>query len=243
MSQTRDRVAVLLSGGLDSTVLCVDLLRDYAQVFPLYVRCGLRWEEVELAATRDFLKRVRMEGIQPLVVLEEPMREVYGAHWSTDGEEVPSSGTPDEAVYLPGRNILLTVKTAVWCRLRNIETLALGCLASNPFPDSTPDLFHGLESVLNQAMGGGPRLIRPFDRLQKKEVVLRGHNLPLDFTFSCIHPIGRLHCGKCNKCAERQKGFHEAGVLDRTHYAAWDSSETCTKRSVSMHADRPELTG
>ena len=67
---------------------------------------------------------------------------------------VPGSETPDEAVYLPGRNLLLTVKAAVWCRLRDIDTLALGSLGSNPFPDSTPDFFQKLESLLNQAMGG-----------------------------------------------------------------------------------------
>ena len=50
-------VAVLISGGLDSAVLCVELLGDYARVHPLYIRCGLRWEEVELAAARAFLGR------------------------------------------------------------------------------------------------------------------------------------------------------------------------------------------
>ena len=66
---------------------------------------------------------------------------------------VPGSETPDEAVYLPGRNLLLTVKAAVWCRLREIETLALGCLGSNPFPDSTPEFFRDLESLLEPGDG------------------------------------------------------------------------------------------
>ena len=213
-------VAVLMSGGLDSAVLAVDLLRDHASVYPLYIRGGLKWEERELAAVQEFLAAVPAPGLEVLTVLEEPLRDVYGPHWSTAAVDVPGAGTPDEAVYLPGRNVLLTVKASVWCRLRRVGALALGCLGSNPFPDSTPGFFHDLESVLSRAMGGTPRLIRPFDQYQKRDVVLLGKDLPLHLTFSCIDPVSGLHCGLCNKCAERQKGFRDAGVRDSTRYCA-----------------------
>lgn len=171
---------------------------------------------------RAFLAEVRTPGLEPLVVLDEPISEVYGHHWSTGGDDVPGSETPDDAVYLPGRNLLLSVKAAVWCRLRNVGSLALGCLGSNPFPDSTPGFFQDLERLLDRAMNGGPRLIRPFDRLHKEEVIQRGRDLPLHLTLSCIHPPDGIHCGRCNKCHERRKGFRDAGVADRTRYAAED---------------------
>jgi 7-cyano-7-deazaguanine synthase len=209
---------VLISGGLDSAILCVELLHDFDRVFPLYVQSGLRWENAELPALRSFLAAVAQAGLEHLVVLEEPIADVYGRHWSTGGTDVPGSETPDEAVYLPGRNLLLSTKAAVWCRLRDIEFLALGSLGSNPFPDSTPGFFRNLENLLNQAMRGKLKLIRPFDRLHKTDVLLRGRNLPLHLTFSCINPAGGLHCGVCNKCAERKAGFAAAGVADLTTY-------------------------
>ena len=209
---------MLISGGLDSAILCVDMLRDSRRVVPIYIRSGLWWEGAELSALRLFLDAVKRENLMSLVVLDEPIADVYGAHWSTSGASVPGSETSDEAVYLPGRNILLTVKAAVWCRLRAIETLALGSLGSNPFPDSTPDFFRKLESLLNQAMGGDLKLIRPFDRLHKTDVLLRGKDLPLHLTFSCISPIDGRHCGTCNKCAERKKGFADTGLPDLTSY-------------------------
>ncbi len=135
---------------------------------PVYVRSGLRWEDAEIAALERFLAEVGESGLDRLVRLDEPVADVYGAHWSTAGEDVPGSDTADEAVYLPGRNLLLTVKAAVWCRLRGVGTLALGSLASNPFPDSTAGFFAALESLLNQAMGGGLRLIRPFAALPRQ---------------------------------------------------------------------------
>jgi 7-cyano-7-deazaguanine synthase len=94
----------------------------------------------------------------------------------------------------------------------------LGSLGSNPFPDSTPDFFHNLESLLNQAMEGSLKLIRPFDRLHKTDVLLRGKHLPLHLTFSCINPSGGHHCGICNKCAERKNGFAAAAIPDLTKY-------------------------
>jgi 7-cyano-7-deazaguanine synthase len=219
LSQQADQTAgVLISGGLDSAILCVDMLRDYRRVVPIYIRSGLRWEAAELSALRLFLDAVKHENLMSLVVLDEPIADVYGAHWSTSGASVPGAETSDEAVYLPGRNILLTAKAAVWCRLRLIETLALGSLGSNPFPDSTPDFFRKLESLLNQAMGGGLKLIRPFDRLHKTDVLLRGKDLPLHLTFSCISPKDGRHCGTCNKCAERKKGFADSGLKDLTSY-------------------------
>jgi 7-cyano-7-deazaguanine synthase len=211
--------AVLVSGGLDSAILCVDLLNHAPRVVPIYIRSGLRWEEAEIAALGRFLHEVNDGRIARPVVLEEPVADVYGAHWSTIGEGTPGADTADEAVYLPGRNLLLTVKAAVWCRLRRIPELALGSLGSNPFPDSTPEFFGKLEGLLNQAMGGGLRLIRPFGTLHKAGVLARGRHLPLHLTFSCIDPIDGQHCGRCNKCAERKKGFREAGMTDRTTYA------------------------
>jgi 7-cyano-7-deazaguanine synthase len=212
--------AALVSGGLDSAILCVDLLRDFARVHPIYIRSGLRWEDAELAALRRFLAEVGDPRIERPVVLEEPVADVYGAHWSTAGVGVPGADTEDDAVYLPGRNLLLTVKASVWCRLRGIDALALGSLGSNPFPDSTTEFFAGLEGILNRAMGGRLRLIRPFATLHKEEVLARGRDLPLHLTFSCIDPQDGRHCGRCNKCAERKKGFRDAGMKDLTPYGA-----------------------
>jgi 7-cyano-7-deazaguanine synthase len=220
-------VAVLASGGLDSAILCVDLLEQFARVQPIYVRFGLRWEANELAGLRRFLDAVSRPGLLPLHVLEEPVADVYGAaHWSTGGEHVPDAGTDDDAVYLPGRNLLLAAKAAVWCRLRGIEALAFGCLRANPFPDSTPEFFQGLEQVANRALEGRLRLIRPFERLGKDEVLRRGGGLPLHLTVSCLRPAGDSHCGACNKCAERRRGFRAAGRVDRTPYAIGPDADT-----------------
>ena len=127
-----ERLAVLASGGLDSAVLLADLGRENI-VFPVYVEAGLAWEEREKRALTAYLDALDLPNVQPLTVLEMPVRSLYGKHWSTTGEDVPGYEAPDEAVYLPGRNVLLIGVTAVWCALNDVSGIAIGSLDDNPF--------------------------------------------------------------------------------------------------------------
>ena len=77
-----DPVAVLVSGGLDSAILLGELLEQHQAVYPLYVRCGLRWEEVELRHLKRFLAAIPSPVLQLLHVLEMPVADLYGDHWS-----------------------------------------------------------------------------------------------------------------------------------------------------------------
>jgi 7-cyano-7-deazaguanine synthase len=210
---------VLASGGLDSSILVAHLVGRGDRVRPFYIRFGLSWQDAELAALRRFLTAIAGPGLEPLVVLEMPVADLYGNHWSITGRGVPGADTPDEAVYLPGRNLLLAVKAALWCQLHNIEQLALAPLRSNPFPDATPDFFSHFEALLNRGPIGRVRIARPFAELSKRQVLKLGRQYPLELTFSCISPVGHLHCGVCNKCAERQEAFPLIGEPDPTTYA------------------------
>lgn len=214
--------AVLVSGGLDSSVLCDELGSDFARVFPIYVRFGLRWEETELTRLRAFLAAVAATrpGLMPLTVLDEPIAEIYGDHWSiAGGPGVPGLEAHDRAVYLPGRNVLLAAKASVWCRLRDVEALAFGTLKGNPFPDSSPQFFRAMEALLNRGMDGRLRILQPYNHLSKAEVLRRGSHLPLHLTVSCLDPVAGRHCGACNKCDERRRAFREAGRADHPDHA------------------------
>jgi 7-cyano-7-deazaguanine synthase len=146
------------------------------------------------------------------------VRDLYGDHWSLTGRGVPGADTPDDAVFLPGRNALLLSKALLWCHLRGVPELWLAPLAGNPFPDATPAFFAAFAAAVNGAVGGGVRVRLPYRGLRKADVLRRGRGLPLGLTFSCIRPTGGRHCGACNKCAERRRAFAEAGLPDPTEY-------------------------
>jgi 7-cyano-7-deazaguanine synthase len=210
--------AVLLSGGLDSAVLLALERRDQGRVWPIHVRAGLAWEAAEARTIARLLAHPRFAGqIEPLTTLRVDMRDVYPAtHWAIEGRP-PAYNTPDEDVYLDGRNIVLTSKAAVWCARQRVTRLALGPLAGNPFPDATPEFFAAMSRALSLGLGFEIALAAPLAGLHKEEVVTLGLELgvPLDLTLSCMNPgPNDAPCGKCSKCRERDDAFREAGSSD-----------------------------
>src|SRR5947199_8740241 len=112
-----DAIAVLVSGGLDSAILLAEMMRKFASVRPLLVRHGLYWEEAELQHLRQFLEAIQGPSLQRLQILEMPVADIYGEHWSITGRDVPDGNSPDAGVFLPGRNVLLLAKAMIWCHL------------------------------------------------------------------------------------------------------------------------------
>ena len=213
--------AVLVSGGLDSAVLLAEeAARDEVQ--PVYVSAGLAWEEAERDALARLLAAIPPEWrVRPLAALAVDMKDVYtAAHWAVQGRP-PAYHTPDEDVYLPGRNISLLGKAGVYCAAAGIGRLVLGTLDHNPFPDATPAFREAMETALSLGLNHRLKIDAPYARVSKTEVVRRGLRLgvPLALTLSCMNPIGTRHCGLCSKCRERHDAFIEAGVDDPTDYA------------------------
>jgi 7-cyano-7-deazaguanine synthase len=255
MQPKRQSVCALVSGGLDSCVMLAELAagrichseqsEESLTVFPVFIRCGLRWEEAELrhlrrslralspsaprSPVRRLVRRSFCEGgsfseggtLHALTILSLPVLDLYGSHWSTTGRRVPGKASPDMAVYLPGRNLLLLSKAAVFCARHNIGIIAIGSLRGNPFPDATPKFFREFAAVAGDALGCRLKIVAPFRGLTKAQVIRRGVKLglPLHLSFSCLSPKRGIQCGSCNKCAERQKAFAETGVEDNTNYA------------------------
>jgi len=220
--------AVLFSGGLDSAVLLADEA-SRGDVQPIYIGAGLAWEAAEREVVAQLLASDALRGrTRAIAALSVDMRDVYAAtHWAVTGAP-PAYHTPDEDVYLPGRNIILLAKAGVFCAAAGLERLVIGTLAHNPFPDATPEFRSAMASSLSLGLAHKLDVEAPYAGLEKAEVIRRGLALrvPFELTMSCMKPIGRevrgvpgvLHCGECSKCRERHDAFVEAGVADPTEY-------------------------
>jgi 7-cyano-7-deazaguanine synthase len=181
----------------------------------------MAWEPEELTALEHLLLSPPFATLAPLAQLTFTVRDLYPpTHWALRGEP-PAFDTPDEDVYLTGRNIILLTKAAIYCSQHGIARIALGPLAGNPFPDATPEFFDSMAGALSLGLAQPIRIDAPFARKHKAEVISMGLELgvPLELTLSCMNPKGGLHCGLCSKCRERRDAFNEAGVVDRTRYA------------------------
>jgi 7-cyano-7-deazaguanine synthase len=220
-----DTAVVLISGGLDSAVLLAHESRE-RRVIPVYVSVGLAWEAAERQMLAELLAAPVLAGqTLPLETLEFSMRDVYApTHWAIVGKP-PAYDTPDEDVYLIGRNVVLLTKGGVVAATRKASRIVLGPLAGNPFPDATPAFFEAMGRALSIGLDHPLAVVTPFAHLHKEDVIRRGQSLgvPLECTLSCMNPIvdgpRPLHCGFCSKCRERRDGFVAAGLADPTAYA------------------------
>ena len=213
--------AVLCSGGLDSAVL-VAHEAQVSTVQPVYVNAGFAWETLE----REYLTRllrapVFASSVRPWVALDCPVADSYPeSHWALVGE-APAYVTPDEDVYLVGRNVLLLSKVAVYCAISGISRVVVGPLKGNPFPDATPEFFGAMAHALSTGLECPIRITTPFLTLTKSEVIRRGADLgvPWEHTLSCMSPTQGAHCGRCSKCRERLQAFEQIGLTDPAEYA------------------------
>jgi len=222
---------VLLSGGLDSAVLAAHEAQT-SRVVPVYVSVGLAWEDAEVAMVERLLQTPAYAGrVEPLSRVSFTMRDVYSpSHWAIRGVP-PAYDTPDEDVYLAGRNLVLLTKAGVIAAKLKAERIALGPLAGNPFPDARPEFFAAVTRALALGLDHALTITTPFLSWGKEDVIKRGVELgvPFEFTLSCMNPVRpaasaqddppALHCGLCSKCRERRDAFAAAAESDPSAYA------------------------
>src|SRR4029077_5533631 len=164
-----------------------------------------------------FLTGANLDGrVLPLVSLCVDMSDVYAAtHWAML-RRLQAYHTPDEDVYLPGGNVVLLGKAAVYCAAAKIDRLVIGTLAHNPFPDATPAFREAMARALSLGLDRPLQIEAPYANTEKSQVIRRGAALgfPFALTLSCMtppktfspqssalsHPSLALHCGECSKC-------------------------------------------
>ena len=156
------------------------------------------------------------------------MRDVYPpTHWAIRGTP-PAYDTPDEDVYLTGRNLVLLAKAGMWCAQHGI-----GASSSARWPATRSRMRRRSSSRRwPTRCRSGSRIAleidAPFRELHKEDVIARGAALgvPFELTLSCMNPrreagsgVPFLHCGACSKCRERRDAFRGAGMADPAPYA------------------------
>jgi 7-cyano-7-deazaguanine synthase len=220
--------AALFSAGLDSAVLVAEEAQR-GDVYPLYVSVGFAWEPAERAMAARLLQTALYDGrVRALTALQFTMGDVYPpSHWAIRGQP-PAYDTPDEDVYLTGRNLVLLAKAGTWCAQHQVSRIVLGPLAGNPFPDATQEFFAAMSQALGLGLAHRIAIDTPFRHLLKEDVIARGTQLgvPFELTLSCMNPVPAsggdvpfMHCGACSKCRERRVAFKAAGVDDPARYA------------------------
>lgn len=217
------RTVVILSGGIDSTVLLAQLLSERRELHALSVDYGQRHHR-ELQAAREICDHYevphRIADLRALAPL-------FGANALTDGNvSVPEGHYEEEgmkATVVPNRNMLLIAVAAAWAMSLKASSVAYGAHGGDHaiYPDCRPAFADALDQAIRLADWHEVCLERPFVGMDKTAIVRRGAELgvPFALTWSC-YVGGARHCGRCGTCVERKEAFAKAKVTDPTVYAA-----------------------
>lgn len=223
-----DSIAIaLISGGLDSMVSAARAREDGHRLLALSIDYNQR-HQVELAAARRIAAAL---GAERHVVLPLDLRAFGGSALTAD-IDVPKEGVGEgiPVTYVPARNTIFLSLALGWAEAAGARDLYIGvnALDYSGYPDCRPEFiaaFEGLAELATKAgVEGHPFRIRaPLQHMTKADIVREAVRLGLDagMSWSCYDPApGGVHCGRCDSCRLRAKGFAEAGVPDPTRYAA-----------------------
>ena len=220
------RAVVLLSGGLDSTTVAAIAREAGYALLALTVDYNQR-HRIEL----DHARRVaEAMGAERHVVLPLDLR-AFGGSALTDDIAVPKDGVRPgiPVTYVPARNTVFLSLALAWAEAAGARDLFIGvnALDYSGYPDCRPEFIRAFEDMAAQATKAGVAGDRfmvhtPLIDMSKADIVRQAVRLDVDLgaTWSCYDPTPRgAHCGACDSCRLRQKGFAEAGVADPTVYA------------------------
>ena len=220
-------LVALVSGGLDSLVVAAMARAAGWRLFALTIDYSQR-HKVEIESATRIAKQLEAERhiILPLDL------SAFGGSALTDQQiEVPKQGVGEgiPVTYVPARNTIFLSLCLGWAEAVGARDIAIGvnALDYSGYPDCRAEFIDAFVTTANLATKAGVegdlfRLHTPLVRMTKADIVRAGAALDIDLglSWSCYDPTPEgFHCGVCDSCRLRQKGFTEAGVADPTLYA------------------------
>ena len=226
------QAVVLLSGGLDSTTCAATAQAEGYEILALTIDYNQR-HRVELEAAR---RAAAAFGAARHVVLPLDLTLFGGSALTSDTPVPKGDGKVDESVipptYVPARNTVFLSVALAWAEAAGARDIFIGvnALDYSGYPDCRPAFIRAFETMAAQATKAGSegdafRIHTPLIDLDKAGIARLAANLGVDAgaTWTCYDPVERdgemLHCGRCDACRLRHKGFIEAGLTDPTRYA------------------------
>ena len=224
------KAIVLLSGGLDSATTLAIAQRENYRVFALSFRYGQR-HTLELQYAQ---KLAKLKSVEKHVLVDIDLR-IFGGSALTDDIPVPKKQSVAEireeipVTYVPARNTIFLAFALAWAETLSVRNIFIGvnALDYSGYPDCRPEYIQAYTEMANLATKAGVeghrlQIHTPLIGLTKAEIIKTGTSLDVDYalTHSCYSPDndGR-HCGQCDACLLRRRGFEQAQVTDPTLYA------------------------
>ena len=226
------KVILIYSGGMDSTVLLYDLIKQGYEVRALGINYGQRHKK-ELECATKICAELNIEyriadlsSLKPLLAgssqTDDTIAVPHG-HYSEDSMKV---------TVVSNRNALMLSCAVAWAISTKSDYAAYAAHAGDhaQYPDCREEFASAFNTVALLADWHQVSLLRPYVTISKADIAQIGKklNVPFEKTWSCYEGKD-IHCGKCGTCVERLEALNKAGVDDKTVYADTEYWKTVTK--------------
>lgn len=219
--ETTRKIVLILSGGLDSSVLLYHLRAEGHDVRALSVDYGQRHSrELEharhIAAAAGVAHRiVDLQGLAPLFA---------GSGLVNQSIAIPHGEYAEQnmrVTVVPNRNMIMLSVAVAWALSEKASAVSFAAHHGyhTLYADCRPEFIEALRRAIHLADDDRVDLVAPFATWTKADIVRRGAELgvPLGMTWSCYEGA-EAHCGRCGTCVERREAFAVAGIEDPTRY-------------------------
>ncbi|MHC1598190.1 MAG: 7-cyano-7-deazaguanine synthase QueC [Candidatus Methanofastidiosia archaeon] len=207
---------IILSGGLDSTVLVYHVLDKGLHPLLLTFDYGQKHTKEIVMAKRT----AEVLNLRHLVV-RLPLNDIFKySSLLKGGSDIPEGRYTNESqrsTVVPNRNMILLAVAAGVAEDRGISKVYYGAHSNDRaiYPDCRPEFIDAVSEATKKGTYNNVEIIAPFKERTKAEVVKEGVRLDVPFknTWSC-YKGGETPCGKCGTCVERKEAFKLAGAKD-----------------------------
>lgn len=215
------RTVLILSGGLDSSVLLYHLQAEGHDVRALSIDYGQRHSR-ELEHARRITEAV--SAVHRIVDLRNLAPLFAGSGLVDQNIEIPVGEYAAENMQItvvPNRNMIMLSIAAAWALSEKASAVSFAAHHGHHtlYADCRPEFIEALAHAIHLADDERVDLIAPFATWTKADIVRRGAELgvPFGMTWSC-YKGGNAHCGRCSTCVERREAFVLAAIPDPTQY-------------------------
>lgn len=222
------KVAVLLSGGIDSSTCLALAVRNNGpeNVIAINIQYGQKHDR-ELQSAE---KIAQYYGVQYKLIdlgfifrdsncslLKHSSEEIVHKSYSEQLNDIGGQGTV--STYVPFRNGLMLSVAASIAQSVGAKEVWYGAhkddSAGRAYPDCSPEFVESMNKAIYQGTGNDLSIYAPFLNSNKAEIVCLGLELkvPYELTWSCYE--GKENpCGKCGTCIDRHEAFVSNGTID-----------------------------
>lgn len=207
---------IILSGGLDSTVLVYNILDKGLRPLLLTFDYGQKHTK-EIVMAKQTAEVLNLRHL----VVKLPLNEIFKySSLLKGGSGIPEGRYTKESqrsTVVPNRNMILLAVAAGVAEDKGISKVYYGAHSNDRaiYPDCRPEFIAAVSEATKKGTYNNVEIIAPFKECTKAEVIKEGVRLDVPFknTWSC-YKGGKTPCGKCGTCVERKEAFKLAGAKD-----------------------------